>query len=238
MDPYILLLGGFFVVLAALVQGTLGLGLSLVAAPVVAILDPSLLPGGMLVLGMFLPAMTMLHEWRSVSWPQAGWLISARIATTPLGVLLLVLLPVSAIGLVVGCVVLGAILLTTWRFEVRATRRNLMIAGAVAGISGTAASIGGPPAVLVLQHEHGSRLRATMAAFFLVGSVVSLLALAIGGELTRHQLTYGVLWVPALGIGFGLAIPLQKRLPGPRLRQAVLGLAGLSSVAAIARSAL
>jgi hypothetical protein len=69
---------------------------------VVAILDPSLLPGGMLVLGMFLPAMTMLHEWRSVSWPQAGWLISARIATTPLGVLLLVSLPASAIGLVVA----------------------------------------------------------------------------------------------------------------------------------------
>ena len=238
MEPHILLLGGFFVVLAALVQGTLGLGLSLVAAPVVTILDPSLLPGGMLVLGMFLPAMTMLHEWRSVSWHQAGWLIAARVATTPLGVLLLVSIPVSAIGIVVGCVVLGAVVLTTWRFEVQATRRNLLIAGAVAGVSGTAASIGGPPAVLVLQHEQASRLRATMAAFFLVGSIVSLLALAIGGELTRHQLTYGVLWVPALGLGFGLAIPLQKRVAGPRLRQGVLLLAALSSIVAIARSAL
>jgi hypothetical protein len=238
VDPLILLLGGFFVVLAALVQGTLGLGLSLVAAPVVAVLDPSLLPGGMLVLGMFLPAMTMLHEWRSVSWDQAGCLIAARVATTPLGVLLLVSIPVSAIGIVVGCVVLGAVVLTTWRFEVRATRRNLLIAGAVAGVSGTAASIGGPPAVLVLQHEPAARLRATMAAFFLVGSIVSLLALAIGGELTRHQVTYGVLWLPALGIGFGLAVPLQNRVSGPRLRHGVLALAALSSIAAIARSAL
>jgi hypothetical protein len=49
---------------------------------------------------------------------------------------------------------------------------------------------------------------------------------------------YGAMWVPALALGFGLAVPLQKRLRGPRLRQAVLLLAGLSSVALILRSVL
>jgi hypothetical protein len=41
-----------------------------------------------------------------------------------------------------------------------------------------------------------------------------------------------------LALGFGLAVPLQKRLRGPRLRQAVLLLAALSSVAVILRSVL
>jgi uncharacterized protein len=50
VDVHILLLGGLSVVVAALVQGTLGLGLSLLAARVVALLDPTLMPGGMLVL--------------------------------------------------------------------------------------------------------------------------------------------------------------------------------------------
>ena len=236
MDLHILLLAGFFVVLAALVQGTLGLGLSLIAAPVVAIMDPTLMPGGVLVLGMVMPMMTLLHEWRHISWRQASWLTTARVLTTPLGVLVLAWLPASAIGIVIGSVVLGAIVLTGWRFEVRATRRNLFIAGAVAGVSGTAASIGGPPAAVVLQHEHGSRLRATLAAFFCIGSLVSLGALAIGGELTRRQVTYGVLWIPALALGFALAVPLQKRFRGPRLRQAVLLLAALSSVVVILRS--
>lgn len=238
MDLNILLLGGLFVVTAAIVQGTLGLGLSLIAAPVVALLDPSLMPGGMLVLGMVMPVMTLAHEWRHVAWNQAAWLTGARVVTTPLGVLVLGWLSARAIGAVVGVVVLAAVCLTSWRLEVRASRRNLVIAGAVAGVSATAASIGGPPAAVVLQHEQGSRLRATLAAFFLIGSIVSLGALAVGGQLTHHQLLYGAMWVPALALGFGLAVPLQKRLRGPRLRQAVLLLAGLSSVALILRSVL
>lgn len=236
MDVSILLLAGLAVVAGALVQGTMGLGLSLVTAPVVALLDPSLLPGGMLVLGMVMPAMTMLHEWRHVNWRQAGWLTVPRVLTTPLGVLVLVWLPPSAIGAVVGGVVLVAVCLTAWRLEVRATRTNLAIAGAVAGISATAASIGGPPAALALQHEQGPRLRATLAAFFLVGSIVSLSALAVGGKLTQHQLLYGASWVPALVLGFGLAVPLQRRMHGKRVRNAVLVLAGLSSIVAIGRA--
>jgi uncharacterized membrane protein YfcA len=238
VDLNILLLGGLSVVTAAIVQGTLGLGLSLIAAPVVALLDPSLMPGGMLVLGMVMPTMTLAHEWRHVAWNQAAWLTGARVVTTPLGVLVLGWLSARAIGAVVGVVVLAAVCLTAWRLEVRASRRNLVIAGAVAGVSATAASIGGPPAAVVLQHEQGSRLRATLAAFFLIGSIVSLGALAVGGQLTHHQLMYGATWVPALALGFGLAVPLQKRLRGPRLRQAVLLLAGLSSVALILRSVL
>jgi uncharacterized membrane protein YfcA len=238
VDLSVLLLAGFSIVLAALVQGTLGLGLSLIAAPVVALLDPSLMPGGMLVLGMVMPSMTLAHEWRHVAWRQAGWLTGARIATTPLGVLVLGSLSAPAIGVVVGAVVLAAAGLTAWRFEVRATPRNLVIAGAVAGVSATAASIGGPPAAVVLQHEQGPRLRATLAAFFMIGSIVSLAALALGGELTHHQLVYGVSWIPALAIGFGLAVPLQRRMHGPRVRRAVLLLAALSSIAVILRAVL
>jgi uncharacterized membrane protein YfcA len=238
VDLGILLLAGLSIVLAALVQGTLGLGLSLLAAPVVALLDPSLMPGGMLVLGMVMPALTLAHEWRHVAWRQAGWLTGARVLTTPLGVLVLATIPASAIGGVVGVVVLVAVVLTAWGLEVRATRTNLLIAGAVAGVSATAASIGGPPAAVVLQHENGSRLRATLAAFFLVGSIVSLTALAVGGQLTRHQLMYGVSWIPALALGFGLAVPLQKRVKGRWLRNAVLVLSGATAVVAIARSVL
>jgi uncharacterized membrane protein YfcA len=238
MELGILLPAALAIVAAACVQGTIGLGLSLVAAPVVALLDPSLMPGSMLVLGMVLPALTLAHEWRHVGWRQAGWLTIARTATTPLGVLILAWLPERLVGAVIGAIVLAAVGLTAWRLEVRANRRNLLIAGAVAGVSGTAASIGGPPAAVVLQHEHGSRLRATLAVFFLIGSIVSLGALEIGGRLTRHQLVYGASWIPALALGFALAVPLQRRIKGPRLRHAVLLLSAISSVVVIVRSVL
>jgi uncharacterized protein len=98
----VLLVGGLAVLLSAFVQGTVGLGLSLVAVPVVALLDPTLLPGSTLLLGAVMPALTMLHEWRHVSWSDARWLTGARLLTTPLGVLVVSWLSAATIGLAVG----------------------------------------------------------------------------------------------------------------------------------------
>jgi uncharacterized membrane protein YfcA len=103
-------------------------------------------------------------------------------------------------------------------------------------VSSTAAGIAGPPAAIVLQREQGSRLRATLAAFFLIGATSSLVALAIGGQLTRRQLGYGAGWIPFVVAGFVLAIPLQNRLPAHVLRTAVLVLSAVSAIAVLLRS--
>ena len=238
MDLGVLLIGGVFVLVSALVQGTVGLGLSLVAVPVVALLDPSLLPGSTLLLGAVMPALTMLHEWRHVVWSDARWLTGARLLTTPLGVLVVSRLSPDTIGIAVGIGVLVAVALTAWRFEVRPSRQNLALAGAVAGVTSTAAGIAGPPAAIVLQRQTGARLRATLAAFFLIGASTSLVALAIGGQLSGRQLGYGAGWIPFVAGGFGLAIPLQNRLPARVLRGSVLILSAVSALAVLVRSLL
>lgn len=238
MELSVLLIGALAALVSAFVQGTVGLGLSLVAVPVVALLDPSLLPGSTLLLGAAMPALTMLHEWRHVSWSDAGWLTGARLVTTPLGVVVLSLLSAATIGIAVGIGVLLAVGLTAWRFDVRPTRSNLAIAGAVAGVSSTTSGIAGPPAAIVLQRQQGSRLRATLAFFFLVGASSSLVALAIGHQLSGRQLGYGASWLPFIGLGFALAVPLQNRLPAKTLRTFVLILSAISAVAVLLRSLL
>ena len=238
MDLTVLLVAALSVLLGALAQGVVGLGVGLMAGPVVALLDPSLMPGSALILGVAMPLLTLTGEWRHVDWRNARWLIGARTLTTPLGVVLVTLVPASAIGVLVGSGVLLAIALTVWRLDVQVSRRNLLIAGAVGGVSGTAASIAGPPAAIVLQHQQGPTLRATLAAFFAVGSSVSLAALAVGGRLTRDQILYGVSWLPALLIGFALAVPLQRRVRGNRLRTALLVVAAAGAVSAIAKGLL
>ena len=55
-------------------------------------------------------------------------------------------------------------------------RRNVVLAGATSGLLGTATSIGGPPMALVWQRNSGARLRGTMSGFFLIGSVMSIVA--------------------------------------------------------------
>jgi uncharacterized membrane protein YfcA len=238
VDLTILLLAGLSVVAGAVAQGTVGLGLGLIAAPVVALLDPTLMPGSALLLGFTMPLITLAQEWRHIAWPKAGWLIGSRLATTPLGLLVLAWVPASAIGVLVGAGVLVSVILAQWRIEARPTTRNLVVAGAVGGVSGTAASVAGPPAAILLRHEPGPQLRATLAAFFACGSAGSLVALDLAGRLSMRQIGYGLSWIPALVLGFTVAIPLRRRLQGNRLRTAVLVISALSAIAAIVRGLL
>jgi uncharacterized membrane protein YfcA len=171
----------------------------------------------------------------------AGGLVGRRLARRrpgrddPLGVLVVSWLSAATIGLVVGIGVLVALALTAWRFDVRPSRANLALAGAVAGVSSTAAGIAGPPAAIVLQRTQGARLRATLAAFFLIGASTSLVALAVGGQLSERQLGYGVVWIPCVAAGFALAVPLQNRLAARTLRSVVLTLSAVWALAVIAR---
>ena len=66
----------------------------------------------------------------------------------------------------------------SWRSWAGARYRpdNLVAAGAVSGVMGTATSIGGAPMALIWQGHQGRRLRGTMSAFFMVGSAISVAA--------------------------------------------------------------
>ena len=57
-----LLIAGTAVLVGAIVQSSVGLGLGLVAAPVVALLDPSLMPGTMLITTCVLPVLVLAAD--------------------------------------------------------------------------------------------------------------------------------------------------------------------------------
>ena len=122
--------------------------------------------------------------------------------------------------------------------SVRATVPNALGAGAVSGVAGTAASIGGPFFALVLQQERPERIRSTLAAFFVLGSLTSLGALAVAGELDRTQLTAGLVWVPFLILGVWLGRPLRHVVSPQRMRRAVLTFCTVASLVVIARALL
>jgi uncharacterized protein len=74
--------------------------------------------------------------------------------------------------------------------------------------------------------------------FFLIGATFSLVALAAGGQLSGRQLGYGAGWIPFVAAGFGLAVPLQNRIPARTLRTSVLVLSAVSAIAVLLRSLL
>lgn len=238
-DMAMLLVAGTAVLAGALVQSSVGLGLGLVAAPVVAFLDPTLMPGTMLIAAVILPMLT-LHAERGVpgaiDWYGIGWSMPARLLGTVAGVWIVAMLAPALLAAMVGVMVLVAVALTATAVRVRTTPVTLSLAGLVSGAIGTATSMGGPPMALVYQHESGPRVRATLGVYFLIGMALSLTALAFGGQLDIRQVGFGAALVPFVLAGFLLARPIRSRIDGGLLRRALLTVVGVSGVVLIAQA--
>lgn len=236
-DPLVLGLLAVAVATGALVQGSVGLGLGLVAAPVVTLAAPSLMPGVMIWLASVLPVLTLAQEWRATDWRGLGWAMAGRLPGTVLGVAVVAVVSTRALGVLVGVMVLVAVVLTGLVVRLPMRPGVLMAAGVVSGVTGTATSIGGPPLALVYQHVAGARLRATMGGYFAAGGVASLVGLGAGGQLSTDQAVTALALAPFLGVGFALSGPVRRHVDAGLTRRAVLAVCAAAAVALLARSA-
>ena len=81
--------------------------------------------------------------------------------------------------------------------------------------------------------RHGSstaRLRGTMSAFFMVGSAVSLAALAAAGQVTTEVLVLTAWMVPAALAGYVVSRYTNRFLDRRRLRLTALAASGFGAV--------
>ena len=234
----LLLALGLTIAVGAAVQSAVGFGLAVVAAPFVVLAEPSLMPGAILVCGFFLPLWELVRHDRDIDGRMLVSAYGMRLALTPLGAAVVVWAGAREIALIVGVMMLLVVAVSLTPLSVRATVPNALGAGAITGVAGTAASIGGPFFAMVLQHERPERIRSTLAAFFVLGSLTSLAALSFAGELHRTQLAAGLLWVPFLALGVWLGGPLRHLVSRERMRHVVLTFCTVASVVVIARAVL
>lgn len=223
-------------VVGAAVQGLVGLGLGLVAAPVVTLIEPSLMPDLLLWLALLLPLVTLVREHHEIDWPGLGWSMTARVPGTVLGVWLLTVISERTLGIAVGLMVLLSVLLTAKALVVPVTRTSLVAAGVVSGVTGTATSIGGPPMAILLQHRSPQQIRSTLGVYFVAGAALSLVGLGVVGALERSTFVLAMVLVPCLVVGFALSRVLARRLPRHQVRNGVLLVCAASAVGLLVRS--
>lgn len=237
LDPTLLTLG-LVVLLGSMVQSTIGFGIAVVGAPVVVVVRPDLMPASLLICVFVLPLAQLLTGPRDIAWRPLGWALGARLLATPLGVLVVAATTPDVIALAVGVLILVTVLASVTAVDLRPSAPNAAAAGAITGVSATAASIGGPFLALVLQHERPQRLRATLAGFFLVGSAIAVGGLAVVGQVDRTDVVAGLTWVPFVLVGHLLARPMLSRIPATAVRRGVLTFCVIASVGVIARAVL
>jgi uncharacterized membrane protein YfcA len=227
---------GLCVAVGGFVQSGIGLGLGLVAAPIVTLLDPSLMPGSMLVAGASLPLLILARETRHTDWRGVSWALAGRVTGTVGGIWVLAAVSLRALGVVVGIMVLAVVVLSAVRAAVPRNRVTLLTAGVISGVTGTATSIGGPPVALLYQSESGPLVRATLSFYFCVGNSVALAALAATGHLPARDVVAGLLFICCGALGFAVAAGLRRFLDAGRTRAAVLAAAAGSAIVLIVHS--
>lgn len=223
------------IVLASCMQASIGFGMGMLAAPIVAIVDPGLIPGTLIMLATMVTLMVVVREREDIDLAGTGWALAGRVPGTIAGALLLVVLPERTLAYALAAVVLGGVALTSFGWIPAPHRRNLVLAGATSGLLGTATSIGGPPMALVWQNNTGARLRGTMSGFFLVGSVLSLVVLALTGSIDRHTVVVFAMLIPACVAGYGLSRWVNRHLDRQRQRWAAIVISTLGAVVLIVR---
>ena len=218
------------------VQGAVGFGMALLAAPLLVLIRPELVPGPLLINGLALTLLVARRERDSIDLAGVKWALVGRVPGVALGALALAVVPANRLMLLDGLVVLAGVALGASRARLSPTRPILLGAGLLSGVFGTIASIGGPPLALVYQNEPGPKLRGTLAGYFIVGALMSLVALIGVGRYGASELAWTLLLLPGTVLGFAVSNRLTGWVDAGRTRRAVLGITTAAGVAAVLRS--
>ena len=232
-STYQLFLAFGAVFLGALVQSLIGFGLAIVAAPVLYIVTPDLVPGSLILMAMLTGSLTARRYVHALEVRDIKSAIIGRVPGSILGALLLSIASRRVMGLFMGASVMFAVLASLSSYKIEANRKTLFSAGLLSGIMGTASSIGGPPMALVMQNQTGDRIRANLSAYFVCSSVISLSILSYAGLFGWTQLKYGLMLVPMVVLGNFLASKLVSHINQESTRKALLMLCSMAAVSAI-----
>jgi uncharacterized membrane protein YfcA len=226
------------VMLASCLQASIGFGIGMLAAPIIALVDPRLIPGTLIMVATLVTLIVAVREREDIDLHGTGWALVGRVPGTIAGALLLAMLPQRALTVMLAGVVLVGVVLTSVGWIPTPRRRNVVLAGATSGVLGTATSIGGPPMALVWQRNSGARLRGTMSGFFLVGSLMSIAALALTGAIDGRTVLAFAALVPAAVAGYLLSRRINHYLDPQRLRWLAIGASTVGAVVLIGRELL
>jgi uncharacterized membrane protein YfcA len=221
---------------AAVLQGAVGLGYALVVAPILSATRPELVPATVIVVGIVLSLLMVRREHTAADLRGMRWLVVGLLPGTLVGTALLAVASTRTLQLLVAVAVLAAVVATLIRPVMNAGRGTLMGAGIVAGIFGTTSSIAGPPVAIVYADRPGATLRATLSVFFVVSGALSLAGAWAAGAVPGRALAWSVALVPPTIVGFLLSRPLARRVDGAAVRASVLVVSTVAAVVLLARA--
>lgn len=230
-----ILLANLALLAGACLQGVAGYGIGTLAAPLLFLISPVLVPAPLVLNAVVLTVFMLLRNRAALQLREVRFAIGGGAGGTVLAWVTLILISPKGFELMFGVLILIGVLLSAGGLRPALNGRNSILAGAASTYMGTLTAVGGPPIAMIYQNQKGPLVRANMSAFFLVASFFSLAALLGSGYLGQEELALFAVTFPGVLMGFWLSGKLVNRMPFEGLRPLILGIAALAGVAALVR---
>ena len=196
--------------LAGAVRGFSGFGAAMILVPAVgAVREPALAIPILAIVDNIVALPLLPKAFRMCHWRDVIPLAIGASAALPFGVWVLLVVDPCVLQVVICLMILAlvAVLSSGWRYQGRPAVVHSLGIGGAAGLLGGSTGIGGPPVILFWLggQSQASQVRANVIAYFAFTGVVSAVALAVGGLITREVVVLAALLMPvyALAIWMG-----------------------------------
>ena len=218
------------------VQASIGIGLGMIASPMLLLADPDFIPAAIMLAVLPLTFTIAWVDRQHIAPRDVGFALGGRVPGTIAGALVVASLSDRVLAvLVAGSVLLAVVASITGRLF-QPTGRALVVAGLASGFAGTTTGVGGPPMALTYQNSDPATMRATISAFFSIGSVMSIVALWLAGEIGLRQLQLTAMILPVVVLGVCTALLVKEHLRPEVVRPTVLVICTIAAVALLAET--
>ena len=229
------LLAAMFVAVGAGTQACIGIGMGLIAGPVLVVIEPTALPGPMLMIAGGINLRNAIADRASLNKSALRRQLLAAPIGLVAGLALLSALSDRSLAIAVSLFVLLAVAVQAIGTRPPQGRLAEYAAGAGTAFSSSVAAIPGPVYAVFASHWQPAALRATLATYMLVVGTVIVGAQTVMGDFGLKQLWLALTLMPAVALGLPFGRWLRPRLAGPRFRMIVLGVAATSATVVLIR---
>ncbi|QQX80769.1 sulfite exporter TauE/SafE family protein [Shewanella sp. KX20019] len=230
LDPNTLIFASIIIFCGALTQSLIGFGLAIIASPLLYIIEPSLVPASVIMMGFSTAVLTLFRERGQLEFNGLQYALLGRIPGGILGAMLILIAPQPILGLAIALTVAIAVGFSLLKFNISVNRLSLFIAGVLSGIFGNIAAIGGPPLAILLAGKDAGQFRAALSAFFIFSSMIALAILGFAGLLKPEHLWASLMLLPSVILGYAVAGRLVGRVDKQKTRVFTLVLCSFSAL--------
>jgi len=185
----------------AIVQGSAGIGLGLVASPLLLSIDPAFGPGPLLLGGLVVGARHMTAEWDDLDRPTLRRLLVGLPFGVAAGLAILRIMAPDTLSLLIGLLICVAAIFLLSGLTITRTNTADVLTGASAAFTSISAALPGPPLVIGLADLPPRCLRCTVSVFVAVTSGVAFVGLMAIGRFGVHEAYLLALMVAGLVLG-------------------------------------